>query len=86
MAGINFVITGKVNIFANRNSVKEIIEARGGKVTGSVTSKTNFLINNDGNLQMTLQLLHLSRLFQQVLPYLHGVPSQNHYPYTCRPF
>lgn len=47
MAGINFVITGKVNIFANRNSVKEIIEARGGKVTGSVTSKTNFLINND---------------------------------------
>lgn len=47
MAGINFVITGKVNIFTNRNSVKEIIEARGGKVTGSVTSKTNFLINND---------------------------------------
>ncbi len=47
MAGINFVITGKVNIFANRNSVKEIIEERGGKVTGSVTSKTNFLINND---------------------------------------
>ncbi len=47
MAGINFVITGKVNIFANRNSVKEIIEERGGKVTGSVASKTNFLINND---------------------------------------
>lgn len=47
MAGINFVITGKTSIFANRNAVKEIIEARGGKVTGSVTSKTNFLINND---------------------------------------
>ncbi len=47
MAGMNFVVTGKVNIFANRNAVKELIEARGGKVTGSVTSKTNFLINND---------------------------------------
>lgn len=47
MAGINFVITGKTNIFTNRNVIKEIIEARGGKVTGSVTSKTNFLINND---------------------------------------
>lgn len=47
MAGINFVITGKTNIFTNRNAVKAIIESRGGKVTGSVTSKTNFLINND---------------------------------------
>ena len=47
MAGMNFVVTGKVNIFANRNAVKELIEARGGKVTGSVTSKTDFLINND---------------------------------------
>ena len=33
--------------FANRNEVKEVIESRGGKVTGSVTSKTNYLINND---------------------------------------
>ena len=33
--------------FANRNEVKAVIEARGGKVTGSVTSKTNYLINND---------------------------------------
>ena len=47
MAGINFVITGSVNHFANRNEVKELIEKRGGKVTGSVTSKTNYLINND---------------------------------------
>lgn len=47
MAGINFVITGKTSIFPNRSAVKEIIEARGGKVTGSVTSKTDFLINND---------------------------------------
>ena len=45
--GINFVITGSVNHFANRNEVKELIESLGGKVTGSVTSKTNYLINND---------------------------------------
>ncbi len=46
-AGVNFVITGSVNHFANRAEVKEEIEKRGGKVTGSVTSKTNNLINND---------------------------------------
>lgn len=45
--GIQFVITGSVNHFANRNAVKETIESKGGKVTGSVTSKTNYLINND---------------------------------------
>ena len=42
-----FVITGSVEHFANRNEVKDIIESKGGKVTGSVTSKTNYLINND---------------------------------------
>ena len=46
-AGVNFVVTGSVNHFANRDEVKAVIEARGGKVTGSVTSKTNYLINND---------------------------------------
>lgn len=46
-AGMNFVVTGSVQHFANRREVKETIEARGGKVTGSVTSKTNYLINND---------------------------------------
>lgn len=46
-AGINFVITGSVTHFKNRNEIKEEIEKRGGKVTGSVTSKTNYLINND---------------------------------------
>lgn len=45
--GVNFVITGNVHHFANRAEVKEEIEKRGGKVTGSVTSKTNYLINND---------------------------------------
>ncbi len=45
--GVNFVITGSVKHFANRGEVKELIESMGGKVTGSVTSKTNYLINND---------------------------------------
>lgn len=45
--GMNFVITGSVYQFANRNEVKEVIEQNGGKVTGSVTAKTNYLINND---------------------------------------
>ena len=44
-----FVITGDVHHFANRNELKEFIENRGGKVTGSVTGKTTYLINNDVN-------------------------------------
>ena len=44
-----FVITGSVEHFVNRNEVKEVIESKGGKVTGSVTSKTDYLINNDVN-------------------------------------
>lgn len=47
MQGLIFVITGSVEHFANRNEVKAEIEKRGGKVTGSVTSKTSYLINND---------------------------------------
>ena len=46
-AGVNIVITGSVTQFANRGEIKELIESLGGKVTGSVTSKTNYLINND---------------------------------------
>lgn len=42
-----FVITGSVEQFKNRDELKDIIEQKGGKVTGSVTSKTNYLINND---------------------------------------
>ena len=45
MEGMNFVITGSVNHFSNRGAVKELVESRGGKVTGSVTSKTKYLIN-----------------------------------------
>ena len=47
LAGMNFVITGSVEHFANRGEVKTLIESMGGKVTGSVTGKTNYLINND---------------------------------------
>ena len=46
-AGKTFVITGSVEHFANRNELKAFIEERGGKVTGSVSKKTDYLINND---------------------------------------
>lgn len=49
LEGKKFVITGSVTHFANRGEVKELIESLGGKVTGSVTAKTDFLINNDVN-------------------------------------
>lgn len=44
-----FVVTGSVHHYANRNELKADIEKNGGKVTGSVTSKTDYLINNDIN-------------------------------------
>ena len=47
VAGKTFVITGSVNIWKNRNELKAVIEANGGKVSGSVSSKTDYLINND---------------------------------------
>lgn len=47
LQGKVFVITGSVNHFANRNELKAYIESLGGKVTGSVTGKTDYLINND---------------------------------------
>lgn len=47
LAGLTFVITGKVHHFENRDKVKEAIVAAGGKAAGSVSSKTNYLINND---------------------------------------
>ena len=45
--GMTFVITGSVEHFKNRKEIQELIEQQGGKVTGSVTAKTNYLINND---------------------------------------
>lgn len=47
LKGMSFVVTGSVNHFPNRNSLKEQVERLGGKVTGSVTGNTNYLINND---------------------------------------
>ena len=47
LAGLSFVITGSLTHFASRNDLKDIIEQKGGKVTGSVTGKTTCLINND---------------------------------------
>ena len=46
-AGLIFVITGDVHRFKNRDAFKSYVEQQGGKVTGSVSAKTNFLINND---------------------------------------
>ncbi len=47
LEGMNFVVTGSVEHFANRSQVKEAVQRLGGKVTGSVTSKTSYLMNND---------------------------------------
>ena len=47
LAGMSFVITGSLDHYENRNALKDEIEAKGGKVTGSVTNKTTCLINND---------------------------------------
>ena len=47
LSGMSFVVTGSLNHYASRNELKEVIEKKGGKVTGSVTSKTVCLINND---------------------------------------
>ena len=45
--GKTFVITGSLNHYSNRNELKEVIELNGGKVSGSISSKTSYLINND---------------------------------------
>ena len=47
LAGLTFVITGSFEKFANRNELKDLIESNGGKVSGSVSAKTSYLINND---------------------------------------
>lgn len=51
LEGMSFVVTGSLTHFENRNALKEEIERRGGKVTGSVTGKTVCLINNDTTSQ-----------------------------------
>ena len=47
LEGLTFCVTGKVKIFKNRDELSALIESLGGKVTGSVTKNTNYLINND---------------------------------------
>ena len=49
LEGQTFVITGKLNNYKNRDELKTLIEALGGKVSGSISGKTNYLINNDVN-------------------------------------
>lgn len=51
LSGMSFVITGSLEHYENRNALKDEIEAKGGKVTGSVTGKTTCLINNDTTSQ-----------------------------------
>ncbi|MCR5509529.1 MAG: NAD-dependent DNA ligase LigA [Lachnospiraceae bacterium] len=53
LAGLSFVVTGSLEHYSNRNELKEIIENLGGKVTGSVTGKTECLINNDSTSNST---------------------------------
>jgi DNA ligase (NAD+) len=47
LTGVNIVITGKLNLFKNRAELQQAIENKGGKVIGSVSKNTNYLINND---------------------------------------
>ena len=47
IGGKTFVITGSLNTYENRNALKDLIESFGGKVAGSVSAKTDYLINND---------------------------------------
>ena len=67
LAGMNFVITGSLEHFSNRGEAKNLIESLGGKVTGSVTGKTNYLINNDtaSNSQKTKKRENLEFRFCQ---------------------
>ena len=47
LSGLTFVITGSLNRFTNRDEAKDKIEQLGGKVSGSVSAKTSYLVNND---------------------------------------
>lgn len=76
---MNFVITGSLEHFQNRNELRDIIEEKGGKVTDSVTSKTGYLINND-NLSSSSKNKKAKELGipiiteQQLLNWLDGKP------------
>ena len=47
--GLTFVVTGDVHVYKNRNELKQYIESQGGRVAGSVSGSTSYLINNDVN-------------------------------------
>ena len=47
LSGKTVVVTGSLNLFENRNALKDAIEAKGGKVSGSVSNNTFVLVNND---------------------------------------
>lgn len=66
LEGKVFCITGKVNQWKNRDSLKEYIESLGGKVTGSVTNKTDYLINND-NTSTTQKNVTAQKLNKPIL-------------------
>ena len=53
LSNLNFVITGSLNHFNNRDELVEYIEENGGKVVASISSKVNYLINNDINSTST---------------------------------
>ena len=57
-AGQTFVITGDVYHYKNRNELKAYIESQGGKVTGSVSKSTTYLINNDAESQSSKNKTH----------------------------
>ena len=47
MSGVTICVTGDVYIFPNRRAIKDLIESKGGKLTGSVSRSTNYLVTND---------------------------------------
>ncbi len=75
LAGLTFVITGSVTHFANRSEVKALIESMGGKVTGSVTSKTDYLINND--VESTSSKNKKARRIRNSHPFRRRIPGDD---------
>lgn len=76
-----FCITGKIKQWKNRDELKSFIESKGGKVTGSVTSKTSYLINNDTASQTSKNLtaikLHVPIINEEEFLTLVTPPNEN---------
>ena len=76
-----FVITGKTKLFKNRDELKSKIEEYGGKVSNSVSSKTNYLINNDTTSQTSKNLtaikLHIPIISEDEFLTLITPPNEN---------